>query len=107
MPTYVYECKECNETFEVQQRITEDPLTTCRCGTSGKIKRVIQPIAVMFKGEGFHINDYAPKTGGSTAAPATEPKAGDSKPSTPATTETSTATTTAATPAPAAPAASE
>jgi len=102
MPTYVYECKECNETFEVQQRITEDPLTTCRCGTSGKIKRVIQPIAVMFKGEGFHINDYAPKTGGSTATTPTE-----SKPSEPAPAETSTAATPATTPAPAAPVASE
>ncbi len=102
MPTYVYECKECNETFEVQQRITEDPLTTCRCGASGKIKRVIQPIAVMFKGEGFHINDYAPKTGGSTVTTPTE-----SKPSEPAPAETSTAATPATTPAPAAPAASE
>jgi putative FmdB family regulatory protein len=102
MPTYVYECKECNETFEVQQRITEDPLTTCRCGTSGKIKRVIQPIAVMFKGEGFHINDYAPKTGGSTVTTPSE-----SKPSAPASTETSTAEAPAETPAPVAPAASE
>lgn len=59
MPTYVYECNVCEKTFEVEQRITENPLTDCRCGASGSLKRIIQPIAVMFKGSGFHVNDYA------------------------------------------------
>lgn len=61
MPTYVYECSSCQSTFEVEQRITEDPLRDCRCGSTGTVKRVIQPIAVMFKGAGFHINDYSGK----------------------------------------------
>jgi len=59
MPTYVYECKKCGETLEVDQRITEDPLTDCPCGAKSSLKRVIQRTAVMFKGSGFHINDYA------------------------------------------------
>ena len=67
MPTYVYECSSCGNTFEVEQRITEDPLTDCRCGAAGSVKRVIQPIAVMFKGSGFHVNDYASKN--SSSAP--------------------------------------
>lgn len=70
MPTYVYECSQCNLTFEAEQRITEDPLRDCRCGSSGTVKRLIQPVGVMFKGSGFHINDY------SAAPPATA----DSKP---------------------------
>lgn len=62
MPTYVYECRDCSQTFEVQQRIIEDALTDCiLCESKGSVKRVIQPIAVMFKGSGFHINDYADK----------------------------------------------
>src|SRR5688572_24170023 len=69
MPTYVYECSSCNKTFEVDQRITEDPLRDCRCGSAGTVKRLIQPIAVMFKGAGFHINDYsASKPADSTPA---------------------------------------
>lgn len=67
MPTYVYECSKCNDQFEVEQRITEDPLDTCRCGSTGTVKRLIQPVGVMFKGAGFHINDYS-----ASAAPATE-----------------------------------
>lgn len=60
MPTYVYECKACTKTIEVEQRITEDPLQDCPCGAKGSLKRVIQPTAVMFKGSGFYVNDSAP-----------------------------------------------
>ena len=60
MPTYVYECRSCNKVIEVDQRITADPLTDCEsCGAKGTLKRVMQRTAVMFKGEGFHINDYS------------------------------------------------
>jgi putative FmdB family regulatory protein len=59
MPTYVYECKKCEKTFEVEQRIVEDPLKDCQCGAKDSLRRLIQPTAVMFKGGGFHINDYA------------------------------------------------
>lgn len=71
MPTYVYECSACNSTFEVEQRITENALDTCKCGSKGTVKRLIQPTAVMFKGAGFHINDYA--GAGAAAKPAAEP----------------------------------
>jgi putative FmdB family regulatory protein len=67
MPTYVYECSSCDKQFEVEQRITEEPLTSCACGSSGTVKRLIQPIAVMFKGAGFHINDYSAAKGESPA----------------------------------------
>jgi putative FmdB family regulatory protein len=78
MPTYVYECSSCNSTFEVEQRIVEDPLDSCSCGSTGTVKRLIQPIAVMFKGSGFHINDYSGKS---------EPKTETKTESTPTTTE--------------------
>jgi putative FmdB family regulatory protein len=61
LPTYVYECKKCGKVIEAEQRITESPLKDCGCGGRGTLNRVIQPTAVMFKGGGFHINDYAPK----------------------------------------------
>ncbi|MEZ0325594.1 MAG: FmdB family zinc ribbon protein [Fimbriimonas sp.] len=72
MPTYVYECSSCNSTFEAEQRIIEDPLDSCRCGSKGTVKRLIQPIAVMFKGSGFHINDYSAKAAESKAETKTE-----------------------------------
>lgn len=59
MPTYVYECRQCERVIEIEQRISEDPLTDCQCGAQGGLRRIIQPTAVMFKGDGFHINDYS------------------------------------------------
>lgn len=66
MPTYVYQCSSCHSTFEAEQRITEAPLDSCACGATGTVKRIIQPIAVMFKGSGFHINDYSPPSSSAT-----------------------------------------
>ena len=60
MPTYVYECQECGKVFETEQRMSDDPLKDCDCGGKGTLKRLIQPTAVMFKGGGFHVNDYSP-----------------------------------------------
>lgn len=56
MPIYVYECNTCEETFEVEQRMADEPLTNCHCG-KGQVKRIIQPVGVAFKGSGFYVND--------------------------------------------------
>jgi len=57
MPTYVYR-REDGTTFEVQQRITEDPLEECP-ETGQDVERIITGSGgVIFKGEGFHVNDY-------------------------------------------------
>lgn len=70
MPTYVYECSSCKSVFEAEQRMTEAPLNTCACGSTGTVKRVIQPVGVMFKGAGFHINDYATRAPAAKEEPA-------------------------------------
>ncbi|MDX2064206.1 MAG: FmdB family zinc ribbon protein [Fimbriimonadaceae bacterium] len=82
MPTYVYECRKCDKQFEVEQRITESALTDCECGEAGSLRRVIQPIAVMFKGAGFHINDYAGRSAPAeaTATPTTDAAACSGEP---------------------------
>ena len=57
MPTYTYR-REDGSTFEVHQRITEDPLDTCP-DTGQNVERIITDNpGVIFKGEGFHVNDY-------------------------------------------------
>lgn len=74
MPTYVYECKSCQKSFEVEQRITEAPLTDCECG--GTVRRIIQPVGIAFKGSGFYVNDSASKpTTDKPAEKAAEPAA--------------------------------
>lgn len=56
MPTYTYRCDTCGHQFETVQRFSDDPLTECpSCGAA--IRRVIQPVGVVFKGSGWYITD--------------------------------------------------
>jgi putative FmdB family regulatory protein len=59
MPIYEYRC-ERGHTFEVMQRMTDDPLERCEeHGTP--VQRVFHPVAVHFKGSGFYNTDYGKK----------------------------------------------
>jgi putative FmdB family regulatory protein len=62
MPTYEYLCKGCSHRFEIWQKMTDEPLTTCpACG--GTIRRVLFPAGVVFKGSGFYKTDHANGSG--------------------------------------------
>ena len=69
MPTYVYECRECAKTQEVEQRISDAPLTDCDCGAKGGLRRVIQAVGIAFKGSGFYVTDSSPAPKTETPAP--------------------------------------
>ena len=57
MPIYEYECKNCGTRFDRMQPITSDPVKVCpNCGEE-QVRRVIQPVGVIFKGSGWYIND--------------------------------------------------
>jgi putative FmdB family regulatory protein len=59
MPIYEYRC-ERGHTFDVMQRMTDDPLELCEeHGTP--VQRVFHPVAVHFKGSGFYNTDYGKK----------------------------------------------
>jgi putative FmdB family regulatory protein len=61
MPVYEYRC-ENGHTFEVLQRMSDDPVTECQvCGAA--VQRVFHPVAVHFKGSGFYTTDYGKKKG--------------------------------------------
>ena len=65
MPIYEYRCEK-GHTFEVMQKMTDDPVTTCQT-CDAKVQRVFHPVAVHFKGSGFYNTDYGKK--GSKPAP--------------------------------------
>lgn len=60
MPLYDYKCGKCGQVFEVQQKITEEPLKFCPL-CKGPIKRLISAAGIIFKGSGFHVTDYGKK----------------------------------------------
>jgi putative FmdB family regulatory protein len=85
MPTYGYRCGSCGHQFEIVQRISDEPLTTCpKC--QGKLSKMMYPVGISFKGSGFYTTDYkgaeksaatssngaASKEGGSESKPETK-----------------------------------
>jgi putative FmdB family regulatory protein len=56
MPIYEYRCEQ-GHTFEVVQRMTDDPVASCQT-CSSPVQRVFHPVAVHFKGSGFYNTDY-------------------------------------------------
>jgi putative FmdB family regulatory protein len=79
VPTYDYRCDRCERTFEVRQRISEAPLTTCdRCG--GPIRRLLAPAPFILKGGGWYVTDY-PSEGRKKGMEAEKKSSGDAAPS--------------------------
>jgi len=59
MPIYEYRC-ERGHTFEVMQKMTDDPVSICTT-CEAPVQRVFHPVAVHFKGKGFYNTDYGTK----------------------------------------------
>ena len=57
MPTYSYACQECGHAFDIRQSFTDDSLTVCpECGEP-RLRKVIHPVGIAFKGSGFYKTD--------------------------------------------------
>jgi putative FmdB family regulatory protein len=83
MPIYEYKCTN-GHVFDVIQKMSDEPLTECQeCGAPAE--RVLHPVAIHFKGSGFHNTDYAkkqaPSNGSSSegSKDSSESKSSDSK----------------------------
>jgi len=66
VPTYDYQCRECNAVTEVIHSMLEDGPAVCEhCG--GALRRVLFPAGIIFKGPGFYRTDSraASSNGGS------------------------------------------
>ncbi|HEX6263206.1 MAG TPA: FmdB family zinc ribbon protein [Actinomycetota bacterium] len=75
MPTYEYECRECGYRFEVNQRISDDPLIECEvCG--GPLRKLFHPVGIAFKGSGFYVTD---NRGSRAKAPSSDGKKPEKK----------------------------
>lgn len=56
MPTYSYRGTVCTHEFDYVQKFADNALTECiEC--QGPVRRVLQPVGVVFKGSGWYIND--------------------------------------------------
>ena len=59
MPTYEYQCPQCQNRFEKRQSFSEEPGATCpSCGAAAN--RKISTPAIVFKGSGWYATDHRP-----------------------------------------------
>jgi putative FmdB family regulatory protein len=72
MPIYEYKCTN-GHVFDVIQRMSDEALTECQeCGAPAE--RVLHPVAIHFKGSGFHNTDYGKKKTGASSEGSKESK---------------------------------
>ena len=58
--TYEYKCRACGTISQALQSIKDEPLTLCTiCGEEALERQISTGRAVIFKGEGFYVNDYS------------------------------------------------
>jgi putative FmdB family regulatory protein len=81
VPIYGYRCSSCGHEFEIQQRMSDDPLKVCpKC--QGELTKILYPTGVIFKGSGYYSTDYkasGKSASGNGSGPSTDSKP-DSKP---------------------------
>jgi putative FmdB family regulatory protein len=66
MPVYIYHCENCGVQFEKQQSFSDHPLVRCpECGKK-TLKKVYQPVGIVFKGSGFYATDHHSPSGQSS-----------------------------------------
>ncbi len=60
MPLYEYKCNECNKTFEVLQKISEEPMSECLY-CRGSVEKLVSTSSFHLKGSGWYVTDYKNK----------------------------------------------
>ena len=60
MPTYTYQCRSCGKSRDICHAISANPRVKCEdCGKGSK-RLLGTGSGIIFKGSGFHVNDYGP-----------------------------------------------
>ena len=68
MPTYTYQCENCGIRFDQYQKFSEAHLEICpECGEPA-LRKVYQPVGIVFKGKGFYATDNRSPSGQSYAS---------------------------------------
>ncbi len=74
MPVYEYECSDCDKVFEVQQKISDEPVKICpEC--QGEVRKLVSMSSFQLKGGGWYADGY-----GSASTTKTKEKVSEEKP---------------------------
>lgn len=63
MPVYTYRCESCGVQFDRQQKFSDPALTRCPECNKKTLRKVYQPVGIVFKGSGFYSTDHRSPSG--------------------------------------------
>jgi putative FmdB family regulatory protein len=63
MPTYTYQCEKCGVRFDQFRKFSETPLLVCPECSEPALRKVYQPVGIVFKGKGFYATDNRSPSG--------------------------------------------
>jgi len=76
LPTYDYICTKCHNAWELEQRITENPVRKCpKCGANTAKRQISSGAGFILKGGGWYADGYGSKK------PSSSESKSDDKPS--------------------------
>ncbi len=79
MPIYTYRCDECGIQFDRRQHFDDKPLKRCPECSKLSLRKLYQPVGIVFKGSGFYSTDHRSSSNvavsGSTDGASSEKKA--------------------------------
>lgn len=73
MPIYEYECKDCNNHFELIQKVNDPISGTCPNCQGVHVERLISAAGFQLKGTGWYETDFKNKSPKSCSTPAQTP----------------------------------
>lgn len=77
MPIYEYKCSNCNHTFDLIQKINDEPVQTCPECFKNTAVRLVSAAGFQLKGTGWYVTDFKNKN-----QPNTKPSEKNSPPTT-------------------------
>jgi len=63
MPIYEYQCTGCHHTFDVLQKLHDEPVRKCPKCTEDKATRLVSAAGFQLKGTGWYATDFKNKGG--------------------------------------------
>ncbi len=76
MPIYEYQCTGCNHHFDVIQKISDAPLTTCPRCQKDMATRLVSAAGFQLKGSGWYATDFKTKPSSTSGKPQSETESG-------------------------------
>ena len=77
MPIYTYRCENCGIQFDRRQKFEDIPLTVCPDCEEESLRKVFQPVGILFKGSGFYSTDNRSTSGANRSGAKSEKESGD------------------------------